>query len=338
MKKTLSRIIAAVACASVLAPMSSNAVMVETNENSSAFLQEIEGYTKVENVHFFDWQTWNGEEYTGYNMIYVNNDGTKFKAFKKRNYTYILVNPAENVDIEKVENELKELTHHDYENAKIKLQTYYPEKDKGTLYVWRGGSFLPDLDTAMAVTMLDYMKEKGYITSGRITHKYYIQDFNGKGVNYYKYSDEANEIITDFVEKNLKGYSIETENIEDNNIPEYIKVVSPDNTTTSEMVKISEKIYEATNLSPVYSAPESMKNVDTGTIDVFNAVKGDANCDGKSTIADAVAILQSIGNKDKYALSAQGEFNGDIIGNYDGITANDALEIQKIDSQQQKSD
>ncbi|MDO4426134.1 MAG: cohesin domain-containing protein, partial [Planctomycetia bacterium] len=34
-------------------------------------------------------------------------------------------------------------------------------------------------------------------------------------------------------------------------------------------------------------------------------LKGDANCDGKVSIADATAILQSIGNKDKYGLSVQ---------------------------------
>ena len=51
------------------------------------------------------------------------------------------------------------------------------------------------------------------------------------------------------------------------------------------------------------------------------------------TVADAVAILQSIANKDKYALTPQGSFNADIAGNYDGVTANDALAIQKLDSE-----
>ena len=58
---------------------------------------------------------------------------------------------------------------------------------------------------------------------------------------------------------------------------------------------------------------------------------GDANLDGKTTVADAVAILQSIGNRDKYALTPQGLINADIDG-YDGVTAKDALEIQTWDS------
>lgn len=58
---------------------------------------------------------------------------------------------------------------------------------------------------------------------------------------------------------------------------------------------------------------------------------GDANCDGVVTIADATAILQHLGNKDKYALSAQGLINADV-AEPAGITANDALAIQQFDA------
>lgn len=58
---------------------------------------------------------------------------------------------------------------------------------------------------------------------------------------------------------------------------------------------------------------------------------GDANCDGKVTIADSTAILQSLGNPDKYGLSAQGTANADVDG-AKGITAADAIAIQKLDA------
>ena len=72
---------------------------------------------------------------------------------------------------------------------------------------------------------------------------------------------------------------------------------------------------------------------DTGTkIDFLAAaVAGDANIDGKTTVADAVAILQHIGNRDKYPLTAQGKLNADV-DDVAGITANDALVIQQWDS------
>ena len=60
-------------------------------------------------------------------------------------------------------------------------------------------------------------------------------------------------------------------------------------------------------------------------------LKGDANLDGDVTVADAVAILQFIGNRDKYELEPQGKLNADVDG-VEGITPNDALTIQKLDA------
>ena len=64
---------------------------------------------------------------------------------------------------------------------------------------------------------------------------------------------------------------------------------------------------------------------------------GDANCDGELSMADAVLIMQSISNPDKYGekgtdehhITEQGKKNADITGENDGITNADALAIQK---------
>jgi len=58
---------------------------------------------------------------------------------------------------------------------------------------------------------------------------------------------------------------------------------------------------------------------------------GDANLDGRVSIADATAILQHIGNRDRFRLRVQGELNADVDG-VSGVTANDALVIQKVDA------
>ena len=60
-------------------------------------------------------------------------------------------------------------------------------------------------------------------------------------------------------------------------------------------------------------------------------LSGDANCDGKVDISDAVLILQYLSNPEKYPISAQGLLNADIVGN-DGVTALDALQIQMIEA------
>ena len=59
---------------------------------------------------------------------------------------------------------------------------------------------------------------------------------------------------------------------------------------------------------------------------------GDANLDAKVTIADATAIIQSLGNKDKYALSDEAKLNADCFNPGDGVTAADALAIKKLDA------
>lgn len=59
---------------------------------------------------------------------------------------------------------------------------------------------------------------------------------------------------------------------------------------------------------------------------------GDANSDGKVTVADATAILQYIANKDKYDLTPQGKVNADIVDKGDGVTPKDALAIRMIDA------
>ena len=64
---------------------------------------------------------------------------------------------------------------------------------------------------------------------------------------------------------------------------------------------------------------------------------GDVNIDGEVDMSDAVLIMQSLSNPDKYGINGtdethitmQGLKNGDVSGNGDGITNNDALAIQK---------
>lgn len=63
-----------------------------------------------------------------------------------------------------------------------------------------------------------------------------------------------------------------------------------------------------------------------------STLKGDANCDGKVEIADATLILQYLTNKDEYSLTELGMKNADVIGDDDGVTAQDALTIQQVDA------
>ena len=65
---------------------------------------------------------------------------------------------------------------------------------------------------------------------------------------------------------------------------------------------------------------------------------GDANCDGKVDLSDAVLIMQSLSNPSKYGengndahhLTPQGRINGDCESIGNGLTNKDALAIQKL--------
>lgn len=88
----------------------------------------------------------------------------------------------------------------------------------------------------------------------------------------------------------------------------------PATTTTSTTTSTTTTTTETTTTAPV------------------NVKLGDANLDGNVTIADSVAILQYIGNKDKYNLSAEALSNADVYNRGDGVTPRDALTIQKLDA------
>lgn len=79
--------------------------------------------------------------------------------------------------------------------------------------------------------------------------------------------------------------------------------------------------------SPV-TKPTSGKT-DPTSPDVKVSLYGDANCDGKVDISDAVLIKCYLLNSSSYPISAQGLANSDVQGNKNGVNAQDAVTIQK---------
>ncbi|MDE6093078.1 MAG: Cohesin domain protein [Ruminococcus sp.] len=62
-----------------------------------------------------------------------------------------------------------------------------------------------------------------------------------------------------------------------------------------------------------------------------NVKYGDANCDDKVNISDAVLIMQSIANPEEFKITEQGKLNGDVVDNGKGLTNIDALAIQYVE-------
>ena len=98
--------------------------------------------------------------------------------------------------------------------------------------------------------------------------------------------------------------------------------------------QFSERIVTTTSSThqPKVTEPSATTTTDSTTAsEIKSTLKGDANLDGKASIADAVAVLQHIANRDKYGLRPQGLINADVDG-VAGVTANDALTLQKWDA------
>ena len=87
--------------------------------------------------------------------------------------------------------------------------------------------------------------------------------------------------------------------------------------------ELPEDLYTANGTSQPSTKPTDKPSVGADVL-------GDANCDGEVTMADAAAIYQALGNADKYALSEQGAANADCCNPGDGVTAADALAVQKL--------
>ena len=151
----------------------------------------------------------------------------------------------------------------------------------------------------------------------------YVYGNSLTGINRHEMTEEEsqafyNSIDHDYIKENFRAvYNAETGFIE-----------FPDDYTQEE--KLGCFSYFAENFDGYihrYSEASVSEPISVEFSDEISYLNGDANRDKTTTIADAAAIMQAIGNPDKYVLSRQGEFNADSKG--DGLTVDDAVAIQK---------
>lgn len=98
------------------------------------------------------------------------------------------------------------------------------------------------------------------------------------------------------------------------------------------VIRIEKEGTEHNYVTTSNSAPDVITTTTTTTKE---PIKGDANCDGQLDMSDAVLIMQSLANPDKYGengtyerhITEQGKKNADMDG--DGLTVGDAQVIQK---------
>ena len=115
---------------------------------------------------------------------------------------------------------------------------------------------------------------------------------------------------------------------------EYVKQDNEEGTTTT-TTKPSGTTTTTTKPTSTTTTTFDINDSGAGSSGKTNVVYGDANCDGSIDMADAVLIMQSLANPDKYGLNgtgknhitAEGLDNADC-DSVEGVTTNDALAIQ----------
>ena len=161
--------------------------------------------------------------------------------------------------------------------------------------------------------------------------EYKTDFFTYKPVNWEldEYNAKYGDILEEYFREN--GVNAELEEYDDEFGDSMLKVVPNEAFSPEDYIELAGSIAKSTGIYPNWCEPLAIEGEKTDGVSVNLAdyTDGDANTDGQRTLADAVAILQSLANEDEYALTAQGIFNADIAGN-DGVNINDALEIQRL--------
>ena len=210
-------------------------------------------------------------------------------------------------------------------SADLKFDT--GELSDGVLVNFQIKSESGEITSVEAKDICNFLKEKGIARQCRylneinlVTDSFVCEDF----LPYYK-DLEAEDVLA------IKNYLKENNYdwfVQDARYNAGINIASKKKVTLEEQIELVNRIYDDLGFGIDWHMTTITKQI-ADNVDVLNSVEGDANTDGELTLADSIAIMQSVGNPDEYVLSVQQKFNADFSGNGDGVTNMDALEIQK---------
>jgi rhamnogalacturonan endolyase len=192
-------------------------------------------------------------------------------------------------------------------------------EDAGSTPAWLSGWTKTDMTAASSNEVRFSVYKKTFVSGEKITLGQ--NGMNGNCMNYTVFADAAAvETTTTTTETTTTTTETTTTTTETTTTTTETTTTTTEETTTAE---------ETTTTTTTTATEETTTTTTTAE---QSTLLGDANVDGKVSVADAVAILQAVANKDKYSLKPQGAINADCYDPGDGVTANDALAIQKLDA------
>lgn len=326
MKKT-KRFFAGITALSLVsvisAGMNANAIVdIRSNRDAKELLA---GYEKIEDASAIEWQEYQQELHgTSY---YVNERGG-----------VIALNPSsDHIDIE---------VNRNYDESRfaeivsgICSEHYILQKDAPETFETVNISIYAKLGVVITESQARELFNALSETVELFGYKYNFGYFNiGCPSYYFKKSKDSAGAVDFTVYKGIENADVIQKFIEESGIECHIELIErldtvdvvPDmELSYLEEIALAAKIYNGTGLKICSGViPDSADSpFISNSIDMYNAVEGDSNCDNSLNLADAVFILQSISNPDGYKITPQGIYNADTDGN--GITTADALNIQR---------
>lgn len=290
-----------------------------------------EGYTECE--HIF---TYNSSNNIHYKCFYKATD-KNFKIIEAMNYpSSIEVTVPDDTDLSDIESAVREIIPYAvikaYGRSFIDGDYYTRYRVYGTDKTGLSDEEFNELNLTgyQAKQICNALKGKDYIESLEFNDcnlTWVEGDFSLPGFFSVR---SANDVGDDGVKAYLEAY-LEESGLDFTIVKEdgIRGVILDSDLTGDEAFKAMEQLARDNVVIPMFVYLASEKS-NSDKIDMFDYVDGDANDDGELDLADAVYIMQSIINPDRYSLTAQGSFNADIVGNGDGVTLSDALAVQEI--------
>ena len=344
--KKAKRFISAVMCAALMTsavPFSSDAVFSLLPEN------KLEGYFKLEKgryefleEYYTEGITWDAPSHMNGIELYMS-DNTAWLIRKKPGTIQMRFLLGDNCNNDIISEKLSRyVSVEDYMIWSEGRETALPENYAITsLFIF---------DTSITIADMKSFCKELTATGGvaeiiATVHADSIDEWRREGLiksDLLAFYRNEEDIVSDYLtEKGIGFKKKELNKVLINEKPDYystaIQFVPDEEMSQLEKVALFNDIYIDCKLderdNKAYTGWEYLPITGGHSVElnVYDYADGDANCDNKVTVADAVAVLQYIVNREKYPMTAQGRFNADMDGE-DGLTGDDVRAIQMMDA------
>lgn len=345
MKKLTKNILAALMASSCMcsaAAMSVNAAMPSV-DSTSKINDLLSAYEEFDDHGWFSYET--DSDYKVYydkctddvpnDFAYFRGEGiTNFyvaQTLNDRQFQVVLPKTADQTAVESVFRTFDSSCNIDVYNGNPDISVYDIIMSEDNANILNNAREIrKELEKIGDVTKFTYYGDQTSVSTSYLTWGESITTYNSRFCDI----ENLEEVLTDYVKDNNLDFTVEILDVSglDSELQEYLKdtaiydLVPNKEISMSDRFAVAMQIREDLGLTPDLVSFESSGDSYSDEVDVLNSVDGDANEDGKVNMSDATAVIQAIGNADKYGLTSQGVFNADT--DCDGLTTVDAVNIQ----------